>query len=393
MRIVITSIVDLKKSQHSRLHQIVKHLSKKHDLTVLSINDWWKGKQANLELYSKDFDEIFERINIRYLTKKKISPVLQELSSIDKAKRVLKEDFDVHLNYNTLVLGYLIAKEIKTVYDMSDDLGAMIGASPQIPWVLRPFGVFLGDFLIKKNIKASEKVTTTTKTLVKSYNIPKDRCEIIPNGVDTSLFRNHENAKNELGFNGFTIGYVGVLREWVDLEPVFAAVKQLDEEIKLIIVGREGRFEEHVNLSKKYGILDRVVFAGMVPYSQVPKYISAMDVCLIPFRLDSITENALPLKLFEYLACEKPVISAELPGVKTVAGNVVAYASKVEEYKERITELYRNEELRNRTGKAGRRLVEKNYDWSKIIKRLERALLEASYGTHGLDMISTGDLD
>jgi len=45
MRILITTIVDLKKSQHNRPHQIVKYLSKKHEVRVLSINDWWKEKK------------------------------------------------------------------------------------------------------------------------------------------------------------------------------------------------------------------------------------------------------------------------------------------------------------------------------------------------------------
>jgi hypothetical protein len=39
---------DLKKSQHNRPHHFVKHLSKKHDITVLSINDWWKGGQGDM---------------------------------------------------------------------------------------------------------------------------------------------------------------------------------------------------------------------------------------------------------------------------------------------------------------------------------------------------------
>ena len=45
MNILMTSIVDLKKSQHNRSHQLVKYLSKKHEITVLSINDWWNGGQ------------------------------------------------------------------------------------------------------------------------------------------------------------------------------------------------------------------------------------------------------------------------------------------------------------------------------------------------------------
>ncbi len=43
MNILMTSIMDMKKSRHNRPHQLVKHISKKHDITVLSINDWWKG--------------------------------------------------------------------------------------------------------------------------------------------------------------------------------------------------------------------------------------------------------------------------------------------------------------------------------------------------------------
>ncbi|MDP2767179.1 MAG: hypothetical protein Q8O41_07000 [Candidatus Methanoperedens sp.] len=75
MKILITSIVDLKKSQHNRPHQFVKYLSKKHDVTVLSINDWWKGGQDNLESYSKDFNEVFNRIDYHHLTDKKIIEV------------------------------------------------------------------------------------------------------------------------------------------------------------------------------------------------------------------------------------------------------------------------------------------------------------------------------
>ena len=51
LKILITSIVDLKKSQHNRPHQFVKYLSKKHEVTVLSINDG--GKRKNIESAEK----------------------------------------------------------------------------------------------------------------------------------------------------------------------------------------------------------------------------------------------------------------------------------------------------------------------------------------------------
>jgi glycosyltransferase involved in cell wall biosynthesis len=165
------------------------------------------------------------------------------------------------------------------------------------------------------------------------------------------------------------------LREWVDLESVFKALKDLDKEINMVVVGKEGRFDENVKLAKQCGVSDRVTFTGMVPYSQVPKYISATDVCLIPFKANAISANALPLKLFEYMACEKPVISTELPGIKNVAGDKVMYATNEKEYKERIAELYKNEELRHEMGKTGREFVEEKYNWEKIVEKLEKILL------------------
>ena len=377
-KILLTSILDLKKSQHNRPHQFVKYLSQKHDVTVVSINDWWKGGQDNLEAYSREFNDIFKRIEYFYLTDKKVSPILQELLYRKTLKELVeKEDFDVQLNYNTLLSGYEAAKRIPTVYDMADDLGAMIRESPQIPRLLRPIGGAYGEFMIKKNIERAEKVTVTTETLKRSYNIPTGKCNVIPNGVDTNLFRDYGDTKAELGLDGdFIIGYVGVLREWVDLEPVFRALKDLDEEIRMLVVGKEGRYQENIELAKRYGVADRVTFTGMVPYSQVPKYIAAMDVCLIPFKVNAISENALPLKLFEYMACEKPVISTELPGVKAVAENKVIYVSDKDGYKEKSEELYKNQGLVREFGKAGREFVAENYGWEKIVDKLD-CLLEA----------------
>lgn len=379
MKILITSIVDLQSSQHNRPHQFVKYLSKKHDVTVLSINDWWKAGQGDLRSYNNDFEEIFKKVNIIHLTEKKVSPILQELLSSKKVKEIAQEGFDVHLNYSTLSSGYTAAKKISTVYDIADDLGAMIRSSPQIPRLLRPFGGAFGDFLIKRNINISKAITVTTDTLIDSCSIPKNKSKVISNGVDTELFRDYGNAKREeLNLDGFIVGYVGVLREWVDLEPVFTALKGLNSDIKMLVVGKEGRFKENIDLAERCGVADRVKFTGMVPYSQVPEYISAMDACLIPFRRGAISENALPLKLFEYMACNKPVISTELPGVKKAAGDNVLYANNTEDYKNRILELYKKEQLRHEMSRSGRRLVELSYDWAKIVEVLEKTLNEVA---------------
>lgn len=232
--------------------------------------------------------------------------------------------------------------------------------------------------MLKKNICISDRITLTTDHLKKTYNIPDHKSEVVSNGVDTDLFRNYGSKMKEyLGFSGFILGYVGVLREWIDFEPVFSILNELDNEIKMVIVGKEGRFKENIELAKRCGLEDRVKFTGMIPYSQVPKYISAMDVCLMPFsKKSAISESAVPLKLFEYMACEKPIISTRLRGIENAAQDKILYASDKEEYNEKITMLFEDNMLRREMGMGGRRFVEGNYDWERIAGTMEKVLKE-----------------
>lgn len=372
----MTSVVDLKKSQHNRPHEFVKYLSKNHEMTVLSINDWWKGSQGDMGNYSASFDDIFDNIDYQYLTNKKISPILQEVFFSTKIKKLDKKEFDVHLNYNSLLTGHEASKKFKTVFDIADDLTEMIRSSPQIPSFLRSLGGIMGDFYLKKNITNAESVILTTRELIDTYNIPKSKSDIISNGVNIRNFRYNEEAKEELGLEGFIIGYVGVLREWVDFEPVFKALNNIEYDIKFIIVGSEGNINYHKELAKQYNVSDKVIFTGMISYSQIPLYISAMDVCLIPFATNAIAQNALPLKLFEYMACERPIISTEISAVKQVVGNGVLYSRNSVDYVKNLNMLYSDHKLRKRLGKHGRELVEKEYDWEVLVNQLEKILIK-----------------
>lgn len=376
MNILITSIVDLKKSQHNRPHQFVKYLSKKHEITVLSINDWWKGEQGDLKSYSSFFNEFLDNVNYQYLTERKISPILQEVLFNKKIKEISKENFDIHLNYNSPITGHKISKHFKTVLDLADDLTEMIKQSPQIPSILRQFGGFMGDYYLRKEIKNAEYVTLTTEEIGKNYKIPTEKTKIIPNGVDTDKFHRENKSKEELGLDGFIIGYVGVLREWVNLNPVFNALKRLDSDVKFLIVGSEGRLKENIELAKKLGVSDKVIFTGLISYSEVPKYISAMDVGLIPFNLNKVSHNALPLKLFEYMACEKPIISTQITSLKSKFPNEILYVNSDEDYVNNIRKLYYDSSMCKKLGKNGRKIA-KEYNWEQITNDLEDILLKA----------------
>ena len=101
--------------------------------------------------------------------------------------------------------------------------------------------------------------------------------------------------------------------------------------------------------------------------------------------------GAVPLKLFEYMACGKPVISTNLQGVDAVAHDIVQYCSSVEDYAEAITRLYEDETLRKRVGGEGEKLISTSYDWENITKKLEDMLVRAARGETSVKRYQAAD--
>ena len=397
MKILVFSIVDLRKSSHnSRLHQFLRYLSKNHEITVLCINDWWKAQwDEKSHEYNKDFEELFRRIKVQYITEREISPVLQEITSVFTMKKKLDEidftDYDLFFNYNGLVSGYIISKyakkrKIPIIYDIADDLPEMIATSPQIPGIAKPFGKIMGKYFFKKNINISNRVTLTTSFFQSLYNISSKNTEIIPNGVDTRLFvkKDASDLRKKNGFgNSFIIGHVGVLREWLDFGPLFDAVKKIipTHDVKLLIVGGGIGYEETVKLAKTYDISDNVKFTGTIPYHEIPDYIACMDLCTIPFKNDSVAQNSLPLKLFEYMACEKPVICSNVRVIRELFREDVVFVSDSDDYRKAIIKLYQDKSLCSKMGSLGREIIESSYQWDVISARLEKVMLDLKEGS------------
>jgi glycosyltransferase involved in cell wall biosynthesis len=260
------------------------------------------------------------------------------------------------------------------VYDLADDLPAMIHDSPQVPSFLRNAGQWFGEWMVKKTVRRSARVIGITDSFQRKYGISDDKFKLVPNGVDTLLFKNvRSTIRSDNGLDGsFVLGYVGVLREWVDLQPVYQALKKM-EDVKLLVVGQEGLYHENRKMVSELGIQEKVIFTGNVPYARVPEYVAAMDVCLIPFRNNPISQNAVPLKLFEYMACEKPVISAHLNSVEKIAGDRIFYADTSGEYFSRVLAL-KNEGIPPAFLEENRIFVEKNYEWQSLGESLETVL-------------------
>jgi len=377
MKILVTSLPDLKKINFQRPHQIIKYLSDKHDVTVVCVN-------AKLEKPVNDplVEECLKKTVFYYLSEKPIRPIFQELRVLKKIPKISdkNEPFDIHLNFHGILSCYLIQKRLKvpTVLDVCDDIVGWISHTPQINPIIRPFVAQTSKYLLISNIKKSKKVIFSVKSLQKLYGISDGKSEIIPNGVDVDFFfqKSKEKSRNEDDF--FTIGFVGFLGDWVDFSSVFTSVAQMKAtmKLKILIVGDGPNLGKIQKFADDSDLAEQVGFVGNVPYSEIPEKISQMDVCILPFNDSSVSQHALPLKLFEYMASNKPVISSRIEAVEQTIGDKILYYSDPGEFRTSLENLYYDKKMAADMSIKGMKFVRDEYSWNSILYVYEKVLID-----------------
>lgn len=396
MRILVLSPVDLINAAHNRLHDFVNHLSRRHKIDVVSTYAWWLQKEnpkQNLKGCQRNgLGVLPEKVGNEYLGSFGESPIKQELLSFVRINKILDRfqpgEYDLLFNYNTILAGLSISHSLgdaPMVYDLADDIARMAADSPMIPLPLRPAVEPFSKLAISSTISRSAHVTVATSELARTYSISRVKCTVIPNGVDPHFFRPHDKEESKERFNlrGKTVvGYVGVMREWVDFNMMLGAIQLLKKglpNLRILVVGGEGRLQEFRSLSREMNVDDVVITTGTLPYAEIPHAMSAMDIGMIPFRLNNVTRNALPLKLFEYMACGVPVVSQRLkPVVDAVNGSVV-YASNAEEMAQALVAILKSDALREEMSENGMKIVQSSWNWETVVRRLE-SVLEAAAG-------------
>lgn len=129
-----------------------------------------------------------------------------------------------------------------------------------------------------------------------------------PHGVDYDLFARAADPATEVapgarGIHGPVVGYIGSIHQWIDLELLQWLAEQRPH-WSFLLVGHAA-----VDVARLRA-LPNVHLAGAQPYASLPQWAKAFDVAIIPYRMNRQVANANPLKLREYLATGKPVVSA-----------------------------------------------------------------------------------
>ena len=136
----------------------------------------------------------------------------------------------------------------------------------------------------------------------------------VRNGVDYDFYSQNCVANSLLQDTPHPIvGYYGAIADWFDLD-LLAEVARQRPDYSFVLLG--GIFDVDVS---KLQELPNVSLLGQQPYEDMPRYLYHFDVCMIPFKINVVTEATNPVKLYEYLSAGKPVVATALPEVEAQA--------------------------------------------------------------------------
>ena len=314
---------------------------------------------------------------------RRISSLITNLFGILSFIRKNRPDIIIGFSITNGMIGLILAKlfKIPFIFYYIDLLHTLVPVT-----YAQDFARLLSRFLFKN----SDQVIVVTKPLQKyvlNEGVQIDKTKILLNGIsleNTIVDRNRlERLKSSLSIkeDDFIIIYMGYLYDFAGLREIIdhyhSEVTSGKLNLKFLIVGDGGIYTQLINHVKQINA-DWVILTGKVPFFEVTEYIELSDLCLMSFELNDVTKDITPVKVMEYMAMRKPVLSTQLPSVVREIGkdNGVIFSRNQEELVEKIRDLSKEKSNLKIIGQKGFELIQKYYLWPNILKDLKMIMLD-----------------
>jgi glycosyltransferase involved in cell wall biosynthesis len=160
-------------------------------------------------------------------------------------------------------------------------------------------------------------ITAALADELRRHHGTRPRVAVVPDGVrlrpQSSEFRKPGSPA--------VVGYAGHLYVWKGVDVLLEALARMPG-VRGVIVGghaAEPDLARLQTLAQRLGVAERVTFTGMVEPSHVPEHLRQADVLVLPNPASAIsTRFTSPLKLFEYMASGRPIVSTDLPAIREI---------------------------------------------------------------------------
>jgi len=232
--------------------------------------------------------------------------------------------------------------EEKVIYYCADDFSSLAGVDH------------------KPIAKLEQKLITKAQIIfVASESLKNKFCQYNPilleHGVDHEIFQKKYQRPDDFPTykNKKIIGFIGAIENWVDLDLLSHAARQLSNYYFLFI----GHIKTDISQLKN---LNNVFMLGPKPYSDIPAYLKNWDVSIIPFNVQcKEVQHCDPLKLREYLAAGKPIVATDFLATRNYQ-NVISVAHSYQDFVDKISNALTN------PGSSQKRIEAAGADWKTV---------------------------
>lgn len=302
-------------------HQIMRILARSNDIVWVNYHGTRKPEMTGTDLRAalSTLRRVFRGVE-------RVSPSIVQVTPlvVPGAKKPFVKKFHRHL------LVAQIRRAVRSVPAWREKPVQVWSFAPDVPYLVGAFDedrfVYYcvdeyGEFkdFDQPAIRSAERelldradvVITTSQCLYETKKNHRPDVALVRHGVDYDHFaaawrETRPIPQDVAAIDGPIFGFFGLVHHWIDVE-LIAEVARLRPEYSFVMIGD---CKADVSGASR---LPNVRFLGRRPYDDLPDYCRAFAAGLLPFRINAMTRNVNPIKMYEYLAAGLPVVSTPLP--------------------------------------------------------------------------------
>jgi glycosyltransferase involved in cell wall biosynthesis len=291
----------------------------------------------------------------------------------------------VYLRRTLTVVPMIYAKLIRALffYEVNDDpYYDRIGDVKSIESVIRGRLAIVIDEL---NFKFADRIFVISKPIIEKIldnnpSILNNKLVLMPSGANTDIFYSMDRITvlTALGLDKTKqyVGFVGTFLAHQGVDTLIngaTSVLKHHPECRFVIIGEGPMKDKWKEMIGQAGLENAFMFTGQIFYHELAKWINAMDVCMAPYLTSAGYRS--PVKIFDYMACARPVVASRIVGTTDIFedSNALALIPPEDPHAlaSAVMELLSNEEKATAMGRSGRMLVERLYSRRKIAQSVQ----------------------
>lgn len=236
-------------------------------------------------------------------------------------------------------------------------------------------------FMERFTLKIADRVIATNESYKKReievQGCPADKITIVRNGPNLNQFNPVEPDPDLRAKAGTIIGYAGSMGKQDGIDYLVRAMGHLvhelgETDVYCVLMGSGAQENALKALTKELKLEKHIWFPGWMDVGTLVKYLSTADICAGPDPKNSFNDHSTMIKLMEYMAMAKPIVSFDLTESIFSAQDAAVYVENNDEmeFAKAIQTLMHDPKRREKMGKAGHERIHRELAWKYSAKNL-----------------------